>query len=456
MTRPVVPLAERVAAGKARRSTVPRTSHAEWSAPGDRTDPVGLIEAANTDRVAELVPIRHGRMAVSAFTFFRGTAEIMASDLVATPRTGWDAQLCGDCHLSNFGLYATPERNLVFDINDFDETIRGPWEWDIKRLATSFEIAGRDVGLDRKPRRAATTRVLRSYRERLWEYAAMSPLQIRYDRRDLADIIAMAPDRATRNRRQGMAKKAGRRGSDQLLPKLAAHDGSGYRIVDNPPVVFHSDDPDWQELVADFLDRYRTSLRPEIRQIFDRYHFADAAIKVSGVGSVGTRCFIALFLSDDDQPLFLQAKEAGPSSLACHLPTGETADEGESILQGERVVVGQRIMQSASDLLLGFARSGRGRDFYVRQLRDMKYSVELAEATPEELVLYADYCGWVLARAHASSVDAATLAGYLGRGTQFDEAGADFATAYADQNEADYSAFTAAIADRRIDAVTEV
>ncbi len=456
MTRPVVPLAERVAAGKARRSAVPRTSHAEWSAPGDRTDPVALVEAANTDRVSELVPIRHGRMAVSAFTFFRGTAEIMASDLAATPRTGWDAQLCGDCHLSNFGLYATPERNLVFDINDFDETIRGPWEWDVKRLATSFEIAGRDVGIDRKRRRSAVTRVLRSYRDRLREYAAMSPLQIRYDRRDLADIIAMTPDRATRNRRQSIAKKAGRRDSGQLLPKLAAHDGSGYRIIDNPPVIVHSDEPDWQVLVADFLDRYRMSLRPEIRQIFDRYHFADAAMKVSGVGSVGTRCFIALFLSDDDQPLFLQAKEAGPSSLARYLPAGETPELGESVLQGERVVVGQRIMQSASDMLLGFARSGRGRDFYVRQLRDMKYSFDLANATPDEFMVYADYCGWVLARAHASSVDAATITGYLGQGTQFDEAGADFATAYADQNEADYSAFTVAIADGRILAVNEV
>ena len=256
MSQPVTTLSQRAAAGKERRTSVPRVSHAEWSAPADRADPVALVEAANSDRLPELVPIRHGRMAASAFTFFRGTAEIMASDLAHTPRTGWDAQLCGDCHLSNFGLYATPERNLVFDINDFDETIRGPWEWDIKRLATSFEIAGRDVGLDRKQRRRATTRVLRSYRDRLWDYAAMSPLDVRYDHRNLDDVIAMAPDSATRSTRESIAKKARKRSADQLLPKLAQRDGSGYRIVDSPPVIVHPDEPEWDVLVADFLENY--------------------------------------------------------------------------------------------------------------------------------------------------------------------------------------------------------
>ena len=440
---------QRVAAGKEHRSSVARDAHAQWSPPVDRADPVALVEGANGDRLPELVPIRHGRMAVSAFTFFRGTAEIMASDLAGTPKTGWDAQLCGDCHLSNFGLYATPERNLVFDINDFDETIRGPWEWDIKRLATSFEIAGRDVGMDRKRRRAATTRVVRSYRERLWEYGAMSPLEIRYDHRNLEDIIAMAPDRESRSRRESIAKKASRRGSDQLLPKLAEHDGSGYRIIDNPPVIFHPDEPEWDALVAEFLDVYRLSLRPELRLIFDQYHFADAAVKVSGVGSVGTRCFIALFLSDDDQPLFLQAKESGPSSLARYLDAETPAHEGE------RVVVGQRIMQSASDILLGWAHTDRGRDFYVRQLRDMKYSLELDTVSPEQVIVYADYCGWVLARAHASSADAATIAGYLGRGTPFDEAVGEFAVAYADQNERDYASFQNAIGSGRLAATSE-
>ena len=442
-------LNERAAAGKDRRTSVPRVSHAEWQAPLDRADPVALVEAANSDRLPELVPIRHGRMAVSAFTFFRGTAEIMASDLSRTPRTGWDAQICGDCHLSNFGLYATPERNLVFDINDFDETIRGPWEWDVKRLATSFEIAGRDIGIDRKQRRQATTRVVRSYRDRLWEYAAMSPLEIRYDHRNIDDVIAIAPDSTTRSNRESIAKKARKRSADQLLPKLAERDGSGYRIVDNPPVVVHPDDPEWDVLVADFLDGYRSSLRPEIRLIFDRYHFADAAMKVSGVGSVGTRCFIALLVSDDDQPLFLQAKESGPSSLADFVDT-ESPDH-----QGERVVVGQRIMQSASDMMLGWARSERGRDFYVRQLRDMKFSLDMETVTLKQLMVYAEYCGWVLARAHASSADAAVIAGYLGRGTPFDESVADFAVAYADQNERDYSAFMDAIRDGRLSATME-
>lgn len=241
-----------------------------------------------------------------------------------------------------------------------------------------------------------------------------------------------------------MAKKARKRGADQLLPKLTERDGSGYRIVDNPPVIVHPDEPEWDALVAEFLDGYRVSLRPEIRQIFDRYHFADAARKVSGVGSVGTRCFIALFLSDDDQPLFLQAKESGPSSLAAFVDT-ETPDH-----HGERVVVGQRIMQSASDMMLGWARSDRGRDFYVRQLRDMKYSLDMENVTPDTIMVYADFCGWVLARAHASSADAATIAGYLGRGVAFDNAVADFAVAYADQNEHDYSAFMDAIRDGRL------
>lgn len=443
------PLGMRTSTGRALRDDVPRATHAGWAPAPDRADPIAILEAGNADRVPELVPIRHGRMAVSAFTFFRGTAEIMASDLATTPATGLHAQLCGDCHLMNFGLYASPERNLVFDINDFDETIRGPWEWDVKRLAASIEVAGRDAGMNRPARRAAMLSALRSYRERLWEYATMSPLEIRYDHRDLREIVALAPDRATRKSREGIETQARRRSADRLFPKLAEKVGGNYRIVDDPPVVFHPVDPEWDSLVADFLTAYRMSLPPEVRAVYDRYHFVDAAGKVSGVGSVGTRCFIALFISDDDHPLILQAKEAGASALADYVDTEPPEHSGE------RVVVGQRIVQSASDIMLGWSRGKRGRDFYVRQLRDMKYSASTETMTTKGLALYSGYCGWVLARAHASSGDAATIAGYLGRRSRFDDAVADFAVAYADQNDRDYATFLDAIQTGRLPAATE-
>ncbi len=440
------PLDVRSAAGRARRTGVPRGAHAEWTAPPDRADPVRLVEAANEDRLPDLVPVRHGRMGVSAFTFFRGTAEIMASDLASTPHTGITAQLCGDAHLSNFGLYASPERSLVFDLNDFDETIVGPWEWDIKRLATSFEIAGRDVSMSAAQRRAASSQAVRSYREHLWTYASMSPLEIRYDRRDLRDIVALASTAAERKTRAEAERHARKRDATHLLPKLTEFDGTTYRIRDAPPLVFHPPTEDWEHLVHDFLDAYRESLRHDVRLLFDRYRFADAAAKVSGVGSVGTRCFIALFLSDDDQPLILQAKEAGPSALGVALG----ADPPEH--GGERVVTGQRVMQAVSDMMLGWGRSDAGRDFYVRQLRDMKFSVSTDSVTPAQLTKYAEFCGWTLARAHASSSDAATIAGYLGHGPRFDESVAAFAVAYAEQNELDYACFVEAIRTGRLEA----
>lgn len=438
------PIGQRTATGRQLRDQVPRSAHATWAASPDRPDPIDILEASTTDLLPELVPIRHDRMKVSAFTFFRGTAELMAADLATTPTTGLHAQLCGDCHLSNFGLYASPERELVFDINDFDETIRGPWEWDLKRLATSIEIAGRDLVMKPAARRLAVARALAEYRERLWTYAAMSPLDIRYDHRSMRELIDSAPDRAARRAREAIATTARRRDTEHLFPRLIERAGGVLRITDDPPVVFHPEQQDWRATVDDFLTTYRDSLAPEVRSVFDRYRFVDAAAKVSGIGSVGTRCFIALFLSDDDHPLILQAKEAGPSALAAFVDTSGPTH------QGERVVVGQRIVQSASDLMLGWGRSQAGRDFYVRQLRDMKYSADISTLTPKQLATYASYCGWVLARAHAVSGDAATIAGYLGRGTRFDDAVIDFARTYADQNETDYARFLEALATGRL------
>ena len=307
---------ERRASGRARREHAPRSAHAGWSPPVGRPDPVDVLVAADADRLPELVPIRHARMAVSAFTFFRGTAEIMAADLASTPATGVETQLCGDAHLLNFGLFATPERNLVFDLNDFDETTRGPWEWDLKRLATSFEVAGRDEAMSRpqRPRRCGP---------RCAPTASDSPPTPGRARSRSATTGATSPrscgSRPTRARRKQLVvaeTKARRRDSEHALTRLAALDGDRYRIVDDPPLVFHPDDPDWEHTTAEFMDAYRASLRPEIRVVVDRYRLVDGAAKVVGVGSVGTRCFVALLLSDDDAPLFLQAKEAGPSALA--------------------------------------------------------------------------------------------------------------------------------------------
>ncbi|MGZ6933647.1 MAG: DUF2252 domain-containing protein [Acidimicrobiia bacterium] len=403
-----------------------------------------VIATSNADRVPELVPIRHQRMSASPFTFFRGAADIMAADLAPTPRTGISAQLCGDCHLSNFGLFATPERNVIFDVNDFDETARGPWEWDVKRLVASLEIAARESGFDDRARRRTATRTARSYRTHLWEYAELGPLETRYDRRDLDQLIALARDSSERKARTAIGKKARRHGSERMVARLTETVDGELKIKDDPPLLSHPPEDDWREIALEFLDAYRATLRPETRIVFDRFHLVDVALKVGGIGSVGTRCFLGLFLSDDDHPLFLQVKEAGDSALAPY------ADPGGPEHAGERVVVGQRIMQGASDMFLGWGTGRAGRRFYVRQAQDMKYSLDVGSMTRGQLETYGDGCGWVLARSHAVSSDAATIAGYLGQGTTFDEALADFAVTYADQNERDFAAFTAATASGRL------
>lgn len=441
--------AERLASGKALRERVPREDHAQWRASKNRRDPIDILEESNQGRLPELVPIRYGRMLRSPFTFLRGSAALMAHDLASTPTTGVRVQACGDCHLLNFGFFATPERNLVFDINDFDETLPAPWEWDVKRLAVSFAVAGRDRGFSEGDCRSAAEACVRSYREHLRAYSRMSPLEVFYDRLDEQTIIALAPDAKAKKIRRELAKKARERIVEHLYPKIATVVGGRHRFVDEPPVLFHLSDPDAEEKFREGLEDYRLSLSDERRALLDRYRFEDFAIKVVGIGSVGTRCFIGLAFSEENHPLILQFKEAGRSVLEPY------AGKSEYRNQGQRVVVGQRMTQSSSDIFLGWALSRRGVDFYVRQLRDMKMSVPIEALTEIQLKRYSEFCGWTLARSHAKSGDAATISGYLGKTGAFDEALGAFAIAYAAQNEKDYAALVKAVDDGRLEAVIE-
>jgi len=439
---------ERVEMGREIRRTVSRSLHAEWSPAPHRADPVETLEASNTDRLEELVPIRYGRMLMSPFAFLRGSAAVMAKDLAGLPLTGIKVQACGDCHLMNFGLFATPERNVVFGLNDFDETLPGPWEFDVKRLAASLVVAGRDAELDEADARAAAVASVASYRENMWRHVGQSPLEVWYDRIDMEDAIEEAPDAKARARRQRMLEKAQGRVGDQLIPKMVTAEGDRLRIVDQPPLLFHPQVDDVMAVGQAFIERYRDSLPADRRVLLDRYHLEDVAVKVVGVGSVGMRCLVALMASAAGHPLFLQVKEATTSVLAA------VSEQPAPVHDGERVVVGQRLMQPASDIFLGWAAGTEGRQFYVRQLRDMKLSITLNN-DPVQLRRYATYCGKALARAHANSGDASMIAGYLGRSGRFDEAVGAFAVAYADQTKLDHAALVAAESDGRIKAVFE-
>ena len=444
------------AALKARplRDVVPRAEHSGWSPPKERPDPVEIVLAANEGRVLDLVPIRHGRMSQSPFAFYRGTAGIMAADLAHTPSTGLRVQACGDAHLSNFGAFATPERAVIFDINDLDETLPAPWEWDVKRLTASVVLAGRHIQLKQSESARAARATVRSYREHMAEYAFMRALDIWYDRIDLKRLIDSVPDEEERARIEKKIEKArGRTVAEHDFPKLAEHVGSTPRIKDNPPLIFHSEeiykkDAGTAELKAAWA-LYHDSLPEHIRVLFDRFHLCDMAVKVVGVGSVGTACLIALFMAADDDPLFLQIKQANASVLEPY--AGKSLHENH----GQRVVVGQRLMQAASDSFLGWPESQRGRHLYVRQLRDVKITAEIDSFDDQTLRRYAEACGWALARAHARSGDAAMIAGYMGTGRTFDEAICDFAGDYADQAERDHKAFVKAIRDGRVKAVVE-
>lgn len=441
--------AERLAAGRALRDVVPRGSHADRVPSARRRDPIKILEESNRDRLPELVPIRYGRMLQSPFTFLRGSAALMAYDLAAAPNTGLRVQACGDCHLLNFGLFATPERNLVFDLNDFDETLPAPWEWDLKRLAVSFAIAARDNRLSDSDARAAVLECVCAFRERLREYSRMNPLEIWYARIDADTLIAMAPDEKAKKRREEFADKARRRVVENLFPKIAADVAGRHRLVDQPPILFHVAEKDFEERVREGLADYRQSLSDERRTLFDRYRLEDFALKVVGIGSVGTRCYIALFFSEENHPLILQFKEARRSVLEPY------AEKSRYDHQGQRVVMGQRLMQSSSDIFLGWVRGRRGYDFFVRQLRDMKMSVLVEGLSAARLKRYAEICGWTLARAHAKSGDAATITGYLGKGDAFDQALGEFSLAYADQTEQDHAALVKAVRSGRVEALVE-
>ena len=459
---------EREAAGKAARSKAPRKGHATWEPSPNRPDPVETLERQDATRVQDLVPIRHGRMVVSPFTFYRGAAAIMAADLATTPRSGLNVQLCGDAHLSNFGAFMAPDRRLIFDVNDFDETHPGPFEWDVKRLAASYAVAGRALGLKGKQRRSAVAAAAAGYREEMRRLARLRDIDVWYSRVDLGAVESYLDELSDSGKRRKRwnkgVSKAQHKDSLRALTKLTRADGDTLRIVSDPPLIVPI-----EELVAQqkkkiaieaevmaLVEQYRRTLHPDVRQLADRYRYVHAAHKVVGVGSVGTRCWIVLLVGrDGEDPLFLQVKEAGESVLAPFNGAGRYRH------QGRRVVEGQRLMQSASDIMLGWLTvekgiDGRNRHFYVRQLWDGKGSAEIESMDAEGLQLYAALCGGTLARGHARSGDRIAIGSYLGAGDGFDRAMSEFADAYADQNERDYEAFAAAIDSGRLKAESDI
>ena len=428
------------AEGRTLRRKVPRSSHAQWDPAMRRADPIATLLSTSRNRLPHLLPLRYGRMSRSAFAWMRGSAALMASDLSATPVTGLRVQACGDCHLGNFGAFASPERRVLFDLTDFDETLPGPWEYDLKRLATSLTLVARYQGCGRREVREVTLAGARAYRLHSHAYGAMSPLEIWYAIIDSEVLIRTAPDAATRRRRVRFERKARGRTGDSLLGRLLVRRSGRLRFREQPPTIVRL--PRASKLAQQFckvLERYPESLAKDRRQLLSRYRFEEIAFKVVGVGSVGTRCAVALYLSPGGEPLVLQVKEAVPSVLAPYAGASLFSHEGE------RAVVGQRLMQCASDIFLGWASDDNGRDYYVRQLRDMKTSVPLEMLKGPVLYNFAGMCGWALARAHAKAGDAARLSGYLGSSDRMDQAIADFAERYADQCERDYATFKRAI-----------
>jgi uncharacterized protein (DUF2252 family) len=455
--------AERTARGKEARAAVPRESHAVFDPPPDRTDPLGLLEEQAKARVPELVPIRWGRMMVSPFTFFRGAALPMASDLAGTPVSGLAVQACGDAHLSNFGIFGSAERRLVFDVNDFDETLPGPWEWDVKRLAASLEVAGRGNGFGGKDRREIVAAAVAGYRQAMRSFAGMTNLDVWYACADVDALRAEFESQLKARQRKmvdkGMAK-ARTRDSMQEVAKLTHPVDGRPRIISDPPLIVpitdllpkDTDQAAFEAQIKDLIAGYRQTLETDRRYLLEQYEYADMARKVVGVGSVGTRCWIVLMLGrDESDPLFLQVKEAEASVLSRFVGASTYAN------MGQRVVAGQRLMQATSDIFLGWQRAEAGldglqRDFYVRQLRDWKYSIAIEALVPRGMRLYGELCGWTLARAHARSGDRIAIASYLGRSDVFDKAITQFAGAYADQTERDHRSLVDAVASGRITA----
>jgi uncharacterized protein (DUF2252 family) len=450
---------ERAARGKAERAEVPRSSHAVWEPPSNRRDPVDLLEEQAQSRVPELVPIRYGRMLTSAFAFFRGGAYVMAADLSVMPRTGLHTQLCGDAHLSNFGSFAAPDRTIIFSVNDFDETLPGPFEWDVKRLAASFEVAGRERGFDDAIRRTAVLSTVRSYREAMTSFAAMRSIDLWHVRLDMTTMMKQWSKEVTAKQLKEFERElSSRHTKDNLsaLNKLTYLVDGEQRIISDPPLIVpieevlpNDDHLGLVETMQQFIRSYRRTLPHDRRRLLEHYRYVHAARKVVGVGSVGERAWILFLLGrDENDPLFLQFKEAQPSVLEPFLGKSEFGQ------QGQRVVEGQRMMQASSDILLGWERAlaedGMERDYYIRQLWDAKSSAHVDLMPPHLLEVYGEVCGWTLAKAHARSGDAIAISSYLGTGDVFDRAMASFAQSYADQNERDYKHAQDAVAAGRI------
>ena len=466
---------ERRARGKALRKEVAPSKLPRWKPATDRPDPVALIEEQDATREPDLVPVRHGRMMVSPFTFYRGAAKIMAADLEATPRAGLTVQLCGDAHLSNFGVFASPERNLLFDLNDFDETLPGPFEYDVRRMAASVAIAARNNGFGKRTAREATLASVDAYRSAMADFSQMSTMEIWYARLSEEQLLASI-DAVMRKKASGKKSAAGKkaaatarkaaakartRDSLQALSKLGELVDGKYRIVSQPPVVvpareleetYGLSEDEMQRTIHEQFRAYRSTLQHDRRHLLERFEFIDMARKVVGVGSVGTRAFIVLLQGRDQKdPLFLQVKEATRSVLEDHLPRSRYSQPGE------RVVRGQRMMQAASDIFLGWTKGAQeGRYLYWRQLRDMKGSAVVETMSPTALSFYARQCGWTLARAHARSGDPIAISAYLGKGDGFDKSITDFSLRYADQNDRDFEAFTKAIRSGRLQALEGV
>ena len=442
---------EHYAVGKALRERCPREAHAAWKAPKDRRDAVGLILAAEEGRMAELLPLRHGRMVKSAFTFYRGAALTMATDLAVTPTSGIRVQACGDAHLCNFGGFATPERKIIFSINDLDETLPAPWEWDVKRLAASFVVACRDNGLSEAVAKDAVMTCVRSYRESMDEFSQLRTLELWYRALDVDELLARLSPKLRKRVQKRVEKERAKSRGEEMFPKLAEQRGDMHVIRDQLPTIFHHKDHppgDVQQAVRDVLTAYVATLPSAYHSLVSRYELRDAAIKVVGVGSIGTVCWVLLFMAGDNDPLFLQVKEARASVLEAF--AGKSAFPNH----GQRVVDGYRRMQPASDMLLGWSR-GPKRDFFIRQLRDMKISPMVETFGPVEMGIYADWCGRALALSHARSGNAAMLSGYMGKSDALDRAMAAFSVAYADQNEKDHAALARAIRTGKVKAVFE-
>jgi uncharacterized protein (DUF2252 family) len=444
---------ERMSEGKSLREKTPRTSHAKWAAGSGKRDCLALLKQSDRGRLTELLPIRYGRMSQSPFAFFRGAAAVMAKDLAETPVTHIRVQTCGDCHAANFGGFGSPERNLVFDINDFDETLPGPWEWDVKRLAASVVLAGQERGdRDRECADGARSAV-ESYRNRMREYANMRPLDAWYSHLDASVLIDDSKDRVGKEDWRKMENKARQHTSEHMFPRITEMVKGQRRIIDRPPLVFHPrQTAKFEQEVRDIFRRYKETLPEDRRIILNRYQITDVAQKVVGVGSVGTRCAVALMMAAEHDVIFLQMKEARASVLEPYV--------GKSRYQnhGERVVTGQRMLQAASDVFLGWTRDDHGRDFYMRQFRDMRMTIDIHSLTTSEWREYASTCAWALARAHARTGDAAKIAGYMGKSGTFDEAIEEFAVAYARQTRHDYEALIRAVkagkVSARLDAAT--